>query len=946
MLDLFAHNLTVDLPPRYRLRGRVAGNRLIQISSPSERCDLRVVPRQARERRFHVGDMTDGRRLAFLARALQVPRDCNDAIIVGDVFDQDSLQDALARPASRWHGERPLDPATLSVDECKELHRSVRRSWEDALRLNAERYEDDELVQTGLRPPQIGAIHAVKAHWIVTNEPATVVMPTGTGKTETMLSLLVSEPIQRLLVVVPTDALRTQLGMKFVDLGVLKRMGCLDPKAAYPIVAIMKKAPRTIDDVDDLFLRSQVVVTTMASLARMPAELQARIAEHVSHLFVDEAHHIGADTWKALKSRFTQQKRPIVQFTATPYRNDNRRVDGRFIFSYPLRRAQADKLFTPIAYEPVFETRQDRADLAIIKRMGEMLTRDDEAGYLHLAMARTDTIERAQDLLKLYRQHLGQYPSAIVHNKTPPLERSATIAALKAGRVRIIVCVNMLGEGFDLPRLKIAGLHDRQASETITLQFIGRFTRSQQGLGSATVIAPVSLKDPREWLNSLYREDADWNHLLQLRSAFKTDRQRRREDFYVGLDAHFENIPAETIAPRLSTFVYRTTCTQWHPENLSRLEKVRALIVEEPIVNPELGLVMMVMRHESKLRWARVNAPADIVYNLILAHWDAERGLLYVHSSTVDGIQMEVAKLLAGNDLEVLGGEAVFRVLHGFRRIMLSNLGVKETDARPVRFQLSSGIDITGQLEAMADNRTRVKTNMFGTGFVDEPLFPDEDEDVVEPTKRSIGCSTKGKVWSHDAAVHPGEWRDWCRQIGPKIANEALTTEMVLRNVLRPRRQLVRPPGKLPIGIDWPEGLSSIDEDRVEIIFGDLTVPMSECDLDITGFTEQGPILFGVRSELAEGHFAFDIRDGSGSFTQQGAPLVRLRRGERERSLVEVFREDPPTIRFTDGSALMGADLAEAPGDDVPFFDLADMQALDWKGIDITKESQGPTRRQ
>jgi hypothetical protein len=336
----------------------------------------------------------------------------------------------------------------------------------------------------------------------------------------------------------------------------------------------------------------------------------------------------------------------------------------------------------------------------------------------------------------------------------------------------------------------------------------------------------------------------------------------------------------------------------------------------------------------------------DVVYNLILAHWDADRSLLYVHSSTVDGIQMEVAKLLAGNDVEVLGGEAVFRVLHGFRRIMLSNLGVKETDARPVRFQLSSGIDITGQLEAMADNRTPLKTNKFGPGVVDEPLFPDEDEDVVEPTKRSIGCSTKGKVWSHDAAVHPGEWRDWCRQIGPKIANEALTTEMVLRNVLRPKRQLVRPPGKLPIGIDWPEGLSSVDEDRVEIIFGDLTVPMSECDLDVTGFTEQGPILFGIRSEVAEGQFAFDIRDGSGSFTQQGAPLVRLRRGERERSLVEVFREDPPTIRFTDGSALMGADLAEAPGDDVPFFDLADMQGLDWKGIDITKESQGPSRLQ
>jgi superfamily II DNA or RNA helicase len=36
----------------------------------------------------------------------------------------------------------------------------------------------------------------------------------------------------------------------------------------------------------------------------------------------------------------------------------------------------------------------------------------------------------------------------------------------------------MLGEGYDLPNLKIAALHDQHKSLAITLQFIGRFTRS------------------------------------------------------------------------------------------------------------------------------------------------------------------------------------------------------------------------------------------------------------------------------------------------------------------------------------------------------------------------------------------------------------------------------------------------------------------------------------
>ena len=76
----------------------------------------------------------------------------------------------------------------------------------------------------GLRGPQIGAVHAVHAHWTVSDAPATIVMPTGTGKTETMLSVLVSARCSRALVVVPTDALRTQIAEKFLTLGVLKEL--------------------------------------------------------------------------------------------------------------------------------------------------------------------------------------------------------------------------------------------------------------------------------------------------------------------------------------------------------------------------------------------------------------------------------------------------------------------------------------------------------------------------------------------------------------------------------------------------------------------------------------------------------------------------------------------------------------------------------------------------
>jgi Type III restriction enzyme, res subunit len=52
--------------------------------------------------------------------------------------------------------------------------------------------------------------------------PATVVMPTGTGKTETMLALLVAARPDRLLVLVPSDSLREQVAAKSGTLGVLQ----------------------------------------------------------------------------------------------------------------------------------------------------------------------------------------------------------------------------------------------------------------------------------------------------------------------------------------------------------------------------------------------------------------------------------------------------------------------------------------------------------------------------------------------------------------------------------------------------------------------------------------------------------------------------------------------------------------------------------------------------
>src|SRR5262249_22748730 len=73
------------------------------------------------------------------------------------------------------------------------------------------RAEDGAIKLAGLRAPQIGAIHAALGHWDYSSEPSTIVLPTGTGKTDCMISLAVLREMNCALVVVPTDALRKQI---------------------------------------------------------------------------------------------------------------------------------------------------------------------------------------------------------------------------------------------------------------------------------------------------------------------------------------------------------------------------------------------------------------------------------------------------------------------------------------------------------------------------------------------------------------------------------------------------------------------------------------------------------------------------------------------------------------------------------------------------------------
>lgn len=80
-------------------------------------------------------------------------------------------------------------------------------------------------------------------------------------------------------------------------------------------------------------------------------------------MVVDEAHHIEATRWNQIKSYF--RKKRILQFTATPFRNDGRKMDGNIIYNFPLSKAQKQGYFQKIDFKPIIEYDDELGDVSI-----------------------------------------------------------------------------------------------------------------------------------------------------------------------------------------------------------------------------------------------------------------------------------------------------------------------------------------------------------------------------------------------------------------------------------------------------------------------------------------------------------------------------------------------------------------------------------------------------
>lgn len=914
----------VCLPERYAVIGKVHKNAICQLHCSQIDQELEV-----KKIVFKSGPgLAVGNKES--SQTIIIPKKIKTAVEFQQVLLVSS-ESALTNPEimaetaneAQWLKPLPVNINCKSIDYWESYCKSIRESWKGKFTFLEEQVRDGKVVLYGLRPPQIGALHAILAHWKVTESPATIVMPTGTGKTETMLSLLACQQLERLLVVVPTNSLREQISQKFITFGLLKKLRVLEDSALFPLVTTLNHRPKTKKEVDDLLRASNVIVATMSVLSGCTEEVQKHIAGQCSHLFVDEAHHAPAPTWDNFRQKF--QEKPILQFTATPFRTDGKQVDGKIIFNYPLKKAQVEGYFKPINFRPVREFLPKNSDMAIARAAIEQLADDLSQNFDHLMMVRASTIERAEHLHHIYTAYAPEHNPLLIHSKTGATAAREVFQKIYSRQSRIIVCVDMFGEGFDLPELKIAAMHDIHKSLAITLQFTGRFTRTKDTIGEATIVANIADPKVEASLRELYAEDSDWNILLRTLSEGATTRQVKKNEFFDAFSDSLIDIPLQNVLPKMSTVVYKTNCSSWRPDKISKLIKGPRLYTG-PSINYKDQVAIFITRELEPIAWGDIKELQNVAWDLFIIHWNTEQNLLFINSSNNKSLHEDLAKAIAGEDTQLIRGETVFRALEGIHQLILLNLGLSHSLSYAVRFTMYVGSDIRQGL-AEAHTQGKVKSNLFAKGY-------------AEGEKATIGCSYKGRLWSYKVADDISEWVDWCKSIGEKLINPNISTDKILKNVIIPEQIQIRPPF-VPLVIEWSENFIERNEDSILIEIDGHSTPFFEASLELVEQSKDGPINFVISIGEKKAVYTIRFNKESVDYLPVGKEIAEISVSKKRRSLSDWFQQEPPIIRFENGSFLIYNNLCTPPSvaERKPF-NKEHIQAWDWQGIDIGKESQ------
>lgn len=816
----------------------------------------------------------------------------------------------------------------INNNEKKYSPKNIIESWNNNCKIIREETIDGVL-NKGLRNPQVGAIYSALSYWTVSKDLATIVMPTGTGKTETMMTLLLIKKCHHLLVIVPTDALREQLSEKFSTLGLLKEIDIINKNVLYPSVGVWKTKFSTLEDAEYFVNSCNVFITTPNIISNCDPNILKIFVNKFDYVFIDEAHHSEAKTW--FKIRDTFKESTILQFTATPFRNDGKRIEGKYIYNYPLSKAQEEGYYKKINFCPVFIYDENVKDVEIAKRAIIQL-KDDKLKFKHVLMARTSTKKRAEEVYEIYKEYT-EYVTVCIHSSMSYTDRKTIKERILRGEVDIVVCVDMLGEGFDYPYLKIAAFHDIKRSLPITLQLAGRFTRTKydEKLGNATFIANLLDIEVKKEIEELYSEDADWNLLLPKYSEGKTEEQIAKKEFFDNFTNYENNkVPISEIFPSLSTVIFKNPSKSWKPKNFTvGIENIDNVGEIYQNINEDNSILVVVIERKTFVDWSNTKHISNTNWDVFIIYFERETGLIYIHSSDKDSHHKKIAIAISSKNTKLIDGPDLFRCFDGIDRLKLQNVGLAEHLGKLMRFIMRVGTDIEQALTE-SDKANAEKSVIFGMGY--------ENGNEV-----SIGCSYKGRIWSRKTGDLQSLIK-WSSEVGKKVLDDTIDVNKLLSNTLIPK--LVEDfPKKQPISVDWNDYVYRENNSKFTLFINGIESDFFNCELRISENCSFSNI-FIVVVVYEEIITSYQLRLFNNDFpdfefvNQDASKEISIKNGKKTLTFEDFLYKYTPKIWYVDGSSLEGNKFIVLP-EIVEPYPISKIQFWDWPGVDISKEAQG-----
>jgi superfamily II DNA or RNA helicase len=785
-------------------------------------------------------------------------------------------------------------------------------------------------IAKGLRPAQIAATHALSAHFFQHRDPAIVVMPTGSGKTAVMmLTAMVLRP-SRVLVVTPSRMVKDQIAEGFGSLGDLKRAGAFPSEVPLPQTQKLSQRPKSTADWNALRTKDVVVATVQACSPGISGAVSPP-ADLFDLVLWDEAHHTPAPSWQALLAGFPTAHHAL--FTATPFRRDAKLISGRLVFDYPLAQARNDGVFGDLRFQPVTTAiaGSPAADIAIARATERQFEADRKAGLRHHVMVRTSLQKRAEQLAKLYERKTRLRLRTILgkHSQNRLLE---AIDAMEHGDLDGVICVDMLGEGFNFPSLKIAALHSPHKSLAVTLQFLGRFARTTApNTGDATFLAvPQEIESEAA---DLYRVGAEWNEIVEEASRSRIDAEREVRD----LAASFTAVTAPT-APVVGEREHIDLASLWPYFHVKVLEVAAGVDLNKQLTVPspediillessadERALVC-ITRHIEQARWADDPRLSNVQHDLFVLVYDTDSNLLFLCSTrrdmgTYDALVQSVAlgpwRRLAPNELN--------RVLRGLNNASFFSIGMRNRSGfgNGESYRITTGSAADRCLQK-SDGRFYDRGHCFGKG----------DEGGAATT---IGFSSASKIWSNTSGRLPALFR-WCRAVAAKLRDVSpVTTRSNLDHLpLSERAQSIPVP---LVNAAWGDEIYTRPDLRLHWTDADdeeHSLPLLNADIEIVA-SQSDEAEIAVRAPSLHARYSYRVdRPEWFQAKDHFAETVMFTDGPTGGTgrLLELLHESPPAFFSADFARLDGDVLAPAPLTSEPF-DLARIERVDWAAANV-----------